>query len=62
MADPYIELQRQFGGRYIASRDGDVVESAPTYDDLVERLERNNVRWEGLVIQFVEPMDTVGVY
>jgi hypothetical protein len=40
MADiDYVQLQRQYGGRYIARRDGEIVASAESYDALSDHLD-----------------------
>ena len=58
----YMELQRRYGGLYIARRAGEVVASAETYDELSERLERAGVNWGELLLEYVEPATVVGVY
>jgi hypothetical protein len=56
------ELQRRYGGRYVASFDGRVIVSGVTYRDLSEQLDRVAVNWDGLVIEYVEPPTSVSVY
>lgn len=58
----YLELQRRYGGRYIARRDGEVIASAPTFDELADLLEQRGTPWGQLIIEFIERADTVGVY
>lgn len=58
----YTELQRCYGGCYIARRDGEVVFSADTYDELSEQLEAAGIEWGELVIEYVEPPSVIGVY
>ena len=58
----YARLQEQYGGRYVAERDGTVVASAETYDALIDALEAAKVDRSELVIEYVEPADTVCVY
>lgn len=58
----YAKLQRRYGGRYVARRDGEVVADAETYDQLSARLEAAALRWSDLVIEYVEPVGIVGVY
>ena len=63
MADiDYVQLQQQYGGCYIARRDGEVVASAETYDALSDQLDGMPVAWEQLVIEYVEPIASVRVY
>ena len=57
----YVELQQGYGRRYVATRDGHVIASAETYDELSQRLEEARAEWAGLTIEYVEPPDTVGV-
>jgi Tfp pilus assembly protein PilP len=58
----YVELQRLYGGRYVAQRDGRVIAAAETYDDLSKRLQDGTVDWSELLIEYVEPLDVVCVY
>ena len=63
MADvDYMELQRRYAGRYIARRNGEVVASAETYDELSERLDEARLNWGELLLEYVEPATVVGVY
>ncbi len=58
----YSELQRLYGGRYVARRDADVIASAADYDGLIEHLGAQVVDWTEVVIEYVEPTDIVCVY
>jgi hypothetical protein len=58
----YRELQRRFPGQYIAQRDGEVVANAETYDELRRQLQERSAESQGLIIEFVEPPDSVAVY
>jgi len=58
----YAELQRLYGGRYVARRDGEVIATAETYDELGEQLHRAGVEWTELIIEYVEPAHVVCVY
>ena len=63
MADvDYVQLQHQYGGRYVARREGEVVASAETYDALIDQLEAAGVDSTDLIIEYIEPADTVCVY
>jgi hypothetical protein len=57
----YDELQKRFGGRFIARRGDDVVASAGTYDELLDTLERMAVARRGLIVEYVYPSDRVHV-
>jgi hypothetical protein len=39
-----------------------VIASAETYDALVDDLESREMDWSGLIIEYIEPADTVCVY
>lgn len=56
------ELRRRYGGCYVATRGGEVVASAPTYDQLSDQLELMAPDWSRLIIEYVEPFDVVRVY
>ena len=58
----YAELQQRYGGRYVARRDGEVIASAETYDELSEQLEEAAVEWSQLLIEYVEPANITCVY
>jgi hypothetical protein len=58
----YVQLQQRYGGCFVARRDGDVIASAETYDELSEQLEEAAVEWDDLIIEYVEPGDVVCVY
>ena len=58
----YAELQRLYGGRYVAQLGGKVIASAETYDDLSRQLEDAAVDWSALLIEYVEPLDVICVY
>jgi hypothetical protein len=56
------QLQRRHGGRYVACRDGEVVASAETYDELSDQLDAAAIEWSRVVIEYVEPTNRVGAY
>lgn len=58
----YVQLQQRYGGRYVARRDGEVIASAETYDELCDQLEKAAVAWDELIIEYVEPANIVCVY
>ena len=58
----YQQLQQQYGGRYVARRDAEVIASAETYDELSDQLEGAAVEWVELMIEYVEPAHIVCVY
>jgi len=61
----YVQFQRQYGGRYIARRDGEIIASAETYDALSDRLDGMAVAWDKIIIEYIEyiePVSGVRVY
>lgn len=58
----YVQLQQRYGGCFVARRDGGIITSAETYDELSEQLEEGAVEWDDLIIEYVEPGDVVSVY
>ena len=58
----YDELQKRFGGRFIARRADEVVASAETYDELLDTLKRMGAERTGLVVEYVYPSDRVHVF
>ena len=58
----YQKLQERYGGRFVARREGQVIASAETYDELSNQLQGAETNWVGLVIEYVEPADKVSVY
>jgi len=58
----YAQLQQQYGGRYVARRGCQVIASAETYDALADELESREMNWSDLIIEYIEPADTVCVY
>lgn len=63
MADvDYAELQRRYGGHFVARRAAEVVASAESYDELSEQLAQLGTSWQGLIIEYVEPIHVVCVY
>jgi hypothetical protein len=57
-----LELQEQYGGQYVACRDGHVIASAPTYDELSDHLDALGAEGDDLIIEYVEPMSSIRVY
>jgi hypothetical protein len=63
MADiNYVQLQQQYGGRYIAWGDGEVIASAETADALRDHLDGMSVAWETPVTEYLEPVSSIRVY
>lgn len=58
----YAQLQATYGGRYVARRGDRVIADAESYDALCDELDRVNGSWADVVIEYVEPADSVSVY
>ncbi len=55
------DFRRRYGGCYVATRDGDVIASDRSYEQLSVHLERTVVEWRGVVVEYVDPFDVVRV-
>jgi len=61
--DPGVErLREQYAGNYVAWLDNRVYLSAPTYDDLMDRLDQMPIDQSTLIVEYLEPVDVVRVY
>ena len=61
--DPEVErLRQQYAGNYVAWLNNQVYLSAPTYDELCDRLDQMPIDQSKLVVEYVEPFDVVRVY
>ena len=58
----YAQLQRQYGGRYVAHRRGEIIAAAETYDQLSDQLEQMALNWDDVLIEYIEPANIVCVY
>ena len=59
----YFELQRCYGDKYVARREGQAIASAASYRELSEQLRRLAVvDRESIIIEFIEPPDAINVY
>ena len=58
----YAFLQQHYGGQYIARRAGEVVASSATYEGLSDMLDAPEGGGMDLVIEYVEPAESVRVY
>ena len=57
----YVQLQKRYGGKFVASRQGRVIATAPTSKDLVRKI----TRYLGdptLLIQYIAPRRAVCIY
>jgi hypothetical protein len=60
--EQYSELQRQYGGQFVAQRDDVVIAHADTYDALADQLDADGVDWTQLVVGFVPRTDVIYIY
>jgi len=59
----YLQLQKEYGGQYIASdKNGSVVAAARTYHGLLEKVKATKRARNKLVFEFIEPYGAVCVY
>ncbi len=56
-----VKLQEEYGGRFIATRDGEVVASAERHDELVRALQAAGVDAREVVFEYVRPKDEIRV-
>lgn len=57
-----LKRQEQYGGQYVACRDGHVMVSAPIYDELSDHLDALGPEGDDLIIECVEPVASIRVY
>jgi hypothetical protein len=55
----YAELQRKYGGQFVAMRGDEVVAAAKTHGDLVRELDARGVNVTQVVFEFVRRKDRV---
>lgn len=58
----YTHLQQGYGGQYIARRGGEVLAHATTYEDLSALVDALADGGADLIIEYVEPAESVRVY
>ena len=66
MAQYDAKTRRLYGDQYVAGRDGEVVASSESHEQLGERLgerlERMDLDWDRIVVKYVERLNVVRVY
>ena len=60
--EEYAALQQQYGGRYVARRGTEVIASARSLGDLIDRAEAAAVDWTAVVIEYVERPDRIRIH
>ena len=58
----YMALQQEYGGQYVATRDGGVVAYAASLGELHRLLKAADAWTADVLIEYVEPPDIVSVY
>lgn len=58
----YIQLQKRYGGQFIARQNGSVLVHANTYTKLLREIEKQRVDRRKLLVEYVEPRDSICVY
>lgn len=61
--EQHQDLQRRYGGRYVARRGGEAIAISETFDELMDTVEGMTAQERtGLVIELIEPADRACVY
>ena len=58
----YARLQDEYGGKFVATRNGEVVASGDTNAEMLRELKEKGLDGEGLVFEFVEAKDIIYVF
>lgn len=58
----YAKLQERYGGLYVARRGEDVRISGRTFDELVEKMDEIRTELGELVIEYIEPIESIAIY
>jgi hypothetical protein len=58
----YEELQRRYGGRYVARVASQILADAESYDQLCAQLETMKTVSSEITVEYVDPPGVVGVY
>ena len=58
----YAKLQRRYGGKFIARRDGEVLASATTYRALLSAINKRQLDRRLLIIGYISPKDAICIY
>lgn len=57
-----FELQRRFGGQYVARRNGEVIVASKSFDVLMDAVENLTCEQrENLIIEYFDPVDVIRV-
>ena len=58
----YIQLQEQYGGKFVAIRNGQVVAIGNTHKELVDSIKKNMIERKNLNFEYIERKDAVCIY
>ncbi len=58
----YFELQRRYGGLYVARRDTEVLAATRTYDELADWLHQHRALWNEITVELVPRSDVIVIY
>ena len=58
----YIQMQLEYGGKFVALQGGKVVSARDTFKELLENMEAAGIDDEGVVFQYIEPEGVAVVY
>ena len=59
LANNMLSLRRQYGDKYIAVSDGEVVASADTPEELKETLAEAGIDYRKVLIEYIPPADII---
>ena len=58
----YARLQDEYGGKFVALRNGEVVASGDTSAEMLRELKQNGLDGENVAFEFVEAKDKIYVF
>ena len=58
----YARLQDEYGGKFVALRNGEVVASGDTSAEMLRELKENGLDGESVAFEFVEAKDKIYVF
>ena len=58
----YADLQRRYGGKFIAREDSKVLASGATYRQLLQAISKHRLNRQRLIVGYVPPKDAICIY
>lgn len=58
----YANLQRRYGGKFIARQNGKVLASGTTYRQLLRAISKRRLNRQRLIVGYVPPKDAICIY